>query len=114
MASPKEYFEKDAGNNLRIHAKHYFTDKQRNEKVDIIATVSFDFEAGVRYALLYIPDDPVAAYAISYYLHEINEVLKVGESVEAITGFHGTDEQISSKDLDFSGRDSRLHCVSLE
>jgi hypothetical protein len=104
MASPKEYFEKDAGNNLRVHAEHYFTHKETNTKVEVIAAVSFDFDAGVRYALLYIPDDSVAAYAISYYLRDIHEVLKVGEGVEAITGFHGTDEQISSKDLDFSGR----------
>jgi hypothetical protein len=104
MATPKEYFEKDAGKNLRLHSEHYFTDRERNEKVEIIAAVSFDFEAGVQYAFLYIPDDPVAPYAISYYLRDINEVLKVGKGVEAITGFHGTKEQISSKDLEFSGR----------
>jgi TIR domain len=104
MARPREYFEKDASRNLRIHAIHTFTDKISEEITEVTATVAFDFEADVKYALLYIPESAVAAHAIDYYLSEINEVLKVAEGTLCASSFHGTDEHIPSNDLRFSGR----------
>jgi hypothetical protein len=104
MASPKEYFEKDASANLRVHAIHTFQDSRTDEKIEVIASVAFDFDAGVRFALVYVPDSHMATFAISHYLKDIDKVLKIGDGLETRTGFYGTDEQISSKDLDFSRR----------
>lgn len=70
---------------------------------EVTATVAFDFEAGAKYALLYIPESNAAASAIAYYVSDINEVLKVVEGTHFAFGFHGTDEYIPSGDR-FSGR----------
>lgn len=104
MATPREYFEKDASKNLRINAIHTITDKNSGEVIEISASIALDFESGAKYALLYIPESHMAAQAIYHYLFNIQDILKISESVLCSTGFHGTDEQISSDDLQFSGR----------
>jgi hypothetical protein len=104
MATPREIFEKDSSTNLRVHAIHKIEDKQNGEVAEVVATISFDFEAGVTYASLFIDDTPLAVPAISHYLDHPDEVLKVGQGVETAIGFHGTDERISSADLHFSRR----------
>jgi hypothetical protein len=104
MASPREYFDKDSSQNLRVHATHTSTDKRTGEMVEVIAAVSFDFEAGAKFALLYVPDVPFADHVVAHYLHNINDVLKVGDGVLVATGFAGTAENIPSTDLTFTGR----------
>jgi TIR domain len=104
MASPREYFDKDSSQNLRVHATHTSTNKMTGETVEVIAAVSFDFDAGAKFALLYIPDVPFADHIVAHYLHNINDVLKVGDGVSVATGFAETAENIPSTDLTFTGR----------
>jgi hypothetical protein len=56
MSSPREYFDKDSSQNLRVHAAHTGKNPQTGEKFEIIAAVSLDFEAGANFASLYVPD----------------------------------------------------------
>jgi hypothetical protein len=103
MATPREIFEKDS-KNLRVHAEHEVKDSRTGETAEVIATVAFDFEAGVTYGSLFIGDTPLAVAAIAHYLDHQEDLLKVGQGVETISSFLGTDERISSADLHFSGR----------
>lgn len=77
MATPREIFEKDF-KDLRVHTTHRIEDQQSGEAAEIIAAISFDFEAGVRYASIFIGDTALAVNAITHYLDHPDEVLKVG------------------------------------
>lgn len=104
MATPREYFEKDGSRNLRSHAVHKFTERETGEVTEVSAGLAFDFEAGVKYALIYVPRSRIAPHIIDHYLSNIDDALKAGDGVQIISGFHGTDEQIASDELVFSGR----------
>jgi hypothetical protein len=104
MATAREIFEKDSSKNLRTHEVHHIKDERSGEMAEIVATIAFDFEAGATYASLFIADTPLAAAAIEHYLEHPDDVVNVGNGLETICGFKGTDERISSKDLRFSGR----------
>ncbi len=104
MATPREIFEKDSSKYLRAHATHQIKDQRTGESADVLASIVFDFEAGVTYASLFIGDTPLAEAAIAHYLDHPADILKVGRGVETISGFHGTDERLSSADLQFSRR----------
>lgn len=104
MATPREIFDKDSSKNLRVHATHEIKSIQTGESAEVLASVTFDFDAGVTYASLFIGDTPLAVGAIAHYLEQPEDIKKVGQGVETISSFHGTDEHISSADLHFSGR----------
>jgi hypothetical protein len=104
MSSAREYFDKDSSENLRVHATHKFTDKISGETSEVIAAVSLDFNAGAKFALIYVPDIPIADHVIAHYLRTIDDVLKVGEEVLVSTGVAGTPERIPSTNLSFTGR----------
>ena len=104
MATPREIFEKDSSKNFRVHAIHKLEDRVSGKTSEIIATINFDFDAGVTYASLFIEDTPQAVPAIAHYLDHPEDVIKVGSGIKTAVGFHGTDENISSADLRFSGR----------
>ena len=72
--------------------------------VEVIAAVSFDFEAGAKFALLYVPDVLFADQIIAHYLNKIEDVLKVGDGLLVATGFAGTTEDVRSTDLAYTGR----------
>ncbi len=103
MATPREIFEKDS-KNLRVHETHQIKDSRTGESAEVIVTLAFDFVAGVTYGSLFIGDTSLAVAAITHYLDHQEDILKLGQSAEMTTGFHGTDERISSVDLHFSGR----------
>jgi len=104
MASAKEYFEKDCSQNLRIHAEHTTTDSRTGETAEIIAAMCLDFEAGAKFGALYIPDSPMVPPSIAHYISNINDVVKVADGVLVNSGLAGTDENVSSVELKFSGR----------
>jgi len=103
MTTAREYFDKDSSQNLRVHASHEAV-TVAGGKVEVIAALSFDFEAGVKYGLLYVPDSSQASSIFEHYLKNIGDLLKVGENIEVEMGFSGTAEKLSGKDLAFSGR----------
>lgn len=104
MATAREIFDKDSSKDLRAHATHQIKNQRTGEVADVLASVIFDFEAGVTYASLFIGDTPLSEVAIAHYLDHPDDVLRVGKGVETILGFHGTDERISSADLRFARR----------
>lgn len=104
MATPREYFEKDASRNLRFHRVNTFTDTRTNEATKAEAGVSFDFEAGAKYVLIYFPESRIADHIIIHYLENVQDVLKDADGMKVISGFHGTEEEICNHDLSFSGR----------
>lgn len=104
MASAREYFDKDSSRNMRAHATHAGTDPHTGEAFEIIAAVSLDFEANAKYGSLYIPETRMASTFVEHYLSHINDLLKVSDGVLVQSGFVGTDENISSSELGFSGR----------
>lgn len=52
----------------------------------------------------FIDDTPQAVSAIAHYLDHPQDILEVGSGIETAMGFRGTDGNISSADLRFSGR----------
>lgn len=104
MATPREIFERDSSKNLRTHAIHRIVDSSSGEMAEITATINYDFDAGVKYASLYVDDTPMAVHAIEHYLDHPENLQSVGEGLQVISGFHQTDERISSDDLLFSNR----------
>ena len=61
MGTAREIFEKDSSKNLRIHATHKFKNTRSGEETDVLAGITYDFEAGVTYASLFIDDTHLAA-----------------------------------------------------
>ena len=46
---------------------------------EVTSRVAFDFEAGVKFVFIYIPDSPGAIDVIDHYISDIQEALKVTE-----------------------------------
>ena len=103
MASPREYFDKDSPQNLRVSATHTFTNKMTGE-TEVVAAMSFNFESAAKFALLYIPDVPSADRLVAHYLDNINNVLQVCDGVRVETRFPWTAENVRAADLTFTGR----------
>ncbi|NOU24803.1 MAG: toll/interleukin-1 receptor domain-containing protein [Methylotenera sp.] len=104
MATTREYFEKDCSQNLRVHDLVNVTDSRTGQKVEITAAMSLDFEAGSKYGVIYIPSSPMVSSAIAHYIANINELIKVADGALVNMGLSGTDENLSSLELKFSGR----------
>jgi hypothetical protein len=112
MATPREYFEKDSSRNMNLGPMRTFAvdqmgtvaGKMTSDEAEVIPKVAFDFEAGAKYVLIYIPESLVATQVIDHYISDIQEALKITDITSCGIGLQGTDEWISSADLDFSGR----------
>jgi TIR domain len=104
MATHREYFEKDSSRYMSLDQMRTSTEKMSGAADEVISRVAFDFEAGVKFVFLYIPDSPVAIDVINHHISNIEEVLKVTDITSCGITFQGTDEYISSDDLGFSGR----------
>ncbi|HEX7900364.1 MAG TPA: toll/interleukin-1 receptor domain-containing protein [Planctomycetota bacterium] len=104
MTTPREIWEKDSSRHLRAHRVDVLKDSQTGESVEAIASLVFDFDAGVQYISIFFESTPMAASLVRKYLEDPDHVLNVGKGVEIDSGYQGTDEKVRSSDLIFSKR----------
>jgi TIR domain len=103
MATAREYFDKDSSSNLRVDAPQKLADPNGKEfEVDV--ALAQDFEARAKFGLLYVPETTPAIPAIEFYISKPEAFADLDHGTEASLGMHGTDENISSKDLIFTNR----------
>ncbi len=92
---------KDMARNLRVHVTQTFaTPKAGN--LDVISSISYDFEAGVKYASVFIPSESEALGVLGCYLNDPQLLRQSDTGIRTESGFRDTDEKISSDDLLFS------------
>lgn len=102
MNKALQIFNKDHAN-LRVHKT--FELHIGNQKIGgILGNLSFDFDAGVKYASLYVPETPLAAQIIADFARDIEKIRSIEDDVAVFSSFMGTKEQIASASLVFSPR----------
>lgn len=103
MATPREIFEKDHGANLRVHRIYNFICGE-GRTIEIIANISFLFEAGVKFASLYIEATDRAASVIRDFIEDTDKIYAIENDTMVQSTFMGTEEIISSSTLLVSPR----------
>ena len=87
--------------NLRVHVIQTFATPS-GVMLEVISSISFDFEAGVKYASVFIPSESEAPGVLGCYINDPQLLRQSEAGIVTESGFCDTDEKISSGDLLFS------------
>jgi hypothetical protein len=102
MATAREYFEKSTfmqfGLTLTLNS-------DRGESFEVRVEVVQDFDGGSKHLKIYIPEASAPEALLAHILDHADELVWKPESeVILVTSLAGTTEQVSNRDLRFSGR----------
>lgn len=100
MSTLKEYYAKDFPY-LKLSTEHKAIFINGVEK-SYTVQLHYDFNSNAKFVSLYISGGIPPREIISHYLKDINEALKIGNSVEVTSSFSRTEENIKSVELIFT------------
>ena len=104
MASLREYFVKDAVQNLTIHRTWTLSNAAGVALGELIGRLHLDFDANAKYVSLFIPEMPAIECPEAHALNKVPEVLNLPETVQVQGGPYVGTSLNDGRELMFTGQ----------
>jgi hypothetical protein len=100
MLTARDYFDQTpyltVGSDIEVAAD--------GDKCTVSVKIAYDFEAGSKFLVLYIPDNSHADAIFAFVMSNVNDLIwKADKDLEVISGLAGHEEEIKKTDLAFTG-----------